>query len=341
MSFLQGTIDFFTGARSSHMGSYQYVKHAGIRNGKSMSGAKLWAEIEADELTATETNLFSAEERILRAVAKDVGAYFPDCSPVLEMGTGTPNAFRKKTLLIMMALRSTEYICVDESSEFLNSLATNKALSGFKVRPILDDFFEGQNLYFDDPERDALVCMFGSTIGNIVAPLSEAPPKDALIEHLAMIAHAVNRGGLLVSFDADMDGDRITAFYGRQALFQLNTFFRMAEELPIKGGFDPYAFEYKPMWFAQSGTLAHMAIVTRDMSFDLGGKKIFLAAGQHLHMKNSFKFSPAFFSDCCEKAGFEVLKTWRDPSQTHVCLLKKRTQAIILPHQESLLAVNF
>ncbi len=328
MSFLGGSIDFFTGTRSSHMGSYQYVEHAGTRNGKSMSGAKLWAEIEAEELKATETNLFSAEERILRSVAKDVGAYFPDCSPILEMGTGTPNAFKKKTLLIMMALRSTEYICVDESSEFLKGLISNKALSRFKVRPILDDFFEGDKLYFDDPERDALICMFGSTIGNIVAPLGDAPPRDALIAHLSMIAQTINKGGLLVSFDADMNGEKVAAFYARQALFQLNTFFRMAVELPIKGDFDPYAFEYKPMWFAQSGTLAHMAIVARDMSFELGGKSISLVAGQKLHMKNSFRFSPAFFSDCCESAGFEILKTWRDPSLTNVYLLKKKTVAV-------------
>ena len=47
MSFLQGSLDLFTGKRSGHMGSYQYVDHAGMRDGVSMSGAKLWAEVEA------------------------------------------------------------------------------------------------------------------------------------------------------------------------------------------------------------------------------------------------------------------------------------------------------
>ncbi len=331
MSFLQGSIDLFTGRRCAHMGSYQYVDHKGMRNGQSLSGAKLWAEIEALELSSGDTNLFRSEERLLQKVAAEIYHFLPEGTPILEMGTGTPNAFRRKTLLIMMALRSIEYICVDESRAFLEQLVSNKALSKFKVKPILDDFFNGDKCYFDEQDRDVLTCMFGSTIGNIVAPLSDAPPKEALTQHLSLIAQAMNRGRLLVSFDGDCNGEKIKAFYTKQALFQLNTLYRMAAELPIKGNFDPDAFAYEAKWQLSSGQLSHMAFVQKDMAFNIGGTEIFLKEGQCLHMKNSFKFSPAFFTECCEQAGFRVEKLWSDPSLTHVCLLKKRVHVMENP----------
>lgn len=327
MSFLQGSIDLFTGKRSSHMGAYQYADHSGTRNGKNMSGAKLWAEIEAGEINATETNLFSAEERLIRTIGREIGDHFPFHSSILEMGTGTPNAFKKKTLLIMMALRSTEYICVDESAEFLNILSTDKALASFKVHPILSNFFEGDELYFDKPNKDALICMFGSTIGNIISPLSEKAPKQALIEHLSTIAKSISKGGLLVSFDTDTDGKKVKDFYNRQEAFQLNTFFRMEAELPISGDFDPNGFTYQANWIQSSGTLAHMAVASRDMTFTIGGKELSLAAGQSLHMKNSFKYSKSFFEECASEAGLEVIEKWQDDSPTCMFLLNVPEQA--------------
>ncbi len=340
MSFLQGSIDLFSGRRVSHMGSYQYVAHAGKRDGKSMSGAELWAEIEAAELNSNDPNLFSAEETLLRKVSQEIEHQLPAGTPVLEMGTGTPNAFRKKTQLIMRAIHSNEYICVDESRAFLNELIASTALSGINVYPIEDDFFEGDPSYFNDIERDALICMFGSTIGNIVAPLNNQLPERALIEHLNTMAHAINNGYLLLSFDANQNGEKIVFFYEKQELFQLNTFYRMAAELPIQGNFDPQAFEYEATWIPSLGQLAHMAVVTRNMDFTLVDTKISLRKNQRLHLKNSFKFTPAFFEHCCSKAGLDVIKSWTDESLTHVYLLGKQPHITVLPQQTLLTSLR-
>ncbi len=325
MSFLQGSLNFFTGSRAAHMGSHQYVDHAGKRNGRSVSGAKLWAEIEVQELNSSDSNLFSAEEHLLRRVAREIHDFLPEGIPAVELGPGTPNAFRKKMLLIMMALRSVEYICADASQAFLNDIARNKALSGFAVRPILDDFFESSDCYFDDDERSSLVCLLGGTIGNIVAPISDCVPEVALVSHLSRLAKKNHDGWLLVSCNSNCDGDEIKAYYNNHTLFHLNIFDRMAAELPIDGDFDPCAFAYEPLWIPSSGQLAHMAVVMRNMDFVLSGNPLSLKKGQKLHIKNSFKFLPSFFSLCCSRAGLDVVKTWTDSSLTNVFLLKKRS----------------
>lgn len=331
MTFFHGSVDFLRGKRSAHMGSHQYVDHAGLREGRSVSGAKLWAEIEANELKSTDPNLISSEEKLLRTVSREIHRFIPEGAAILEMGTGTPNAFLKKTLLIMMALRSTDYICVDESQAFLSDLVSSQALARFKVKPILDDFFDSDTSYFDDEDRSALICMFGSTIGNIVAPLSKYKPEEALVSHLYSMAQKICDGWLLVSFDSNQNGEEIRSYYNNHTFFHLNVFDRMAVELPIIGDFDPCAFSYEPLWIASSGQLAHMAVVQRDMDFTMGRERVSLKKGQALHLKNSFKFSPSFFSWCCLRAGLAVVKMWADPSGAHVCLLKKQASAMRLP----------
>lgn len=50
MTFLKDSISLFTGKSVAHMGAYQYSDHRGIdKFGRSMSGARLWAEAESPE----------------------------------------------------------------------------------------------------------------------------------------------------------------------------------------------------------------------------------------------------------------------------------------------------
>jgi uncharacterized SAM-dependent methyltransferase len=323
MSFLQGSLDLFTERRVSHMGSYQYVSHAGARNGQSMSGAKLWADLESKELNSDRTNLFSAEEILLDKVAHGINDFIPSQTPILELGPGTLEAFSKKTLPIIKAVRTTECIFVDESRSFLNDISTCKDLKGIQSKLIEDDFLEGDFCYRED-DTNTLACLFGSTISNILSPVLDASPRTSLTDTLRKLAHTINNGWLLISFDANQNGKEIENFYTRQALFQLNVFYRMAVELPVDSDFDPSAFTYKAEWNASSGQLAHIAVVEHAQNFMLGNQQIRLRKGQKLHLKNSYKFHPGFFEECCIQANLGIVKSWSDYSDAKVYLLQKQ-----------------
>jgi len=323
MSFLQGSFDLFRGCRVSHMGSYQYVDHAGRRNGKSMSGAKLWAELELASLTPNAENLFNAEELLLERVAKNINQYLPSGTSLLELGPGTSNAFKKKTLPIIRALGSEKCILVDESNAFLKAISSDQALNDVDTSFIEDDFLEDNYCYYPNEEGEALVCLFGSTIGNILSPRSDDLPSAALVSTLRQLSQTIGRGWLLISMDSNQDGAAVKEFYERQSLFQLNVFYRMAVELPLSAGFDPAAFGYEAQWNSHSGQLAHMAIANRDMRFKLGNQEIVLHEGQRLHLKNSYKFKPEFFEHCCALANLEIMHSWSDSSGSQVYLMKK------------------
>lgn len=319
MTFLASTIDWFLGKRASHMGPDQYVAHAGMRDGVPTSGALLWA-LSENKTVSSSGNMVNAETALLQRVARDIGDLLPVEIPIVELGPGTPTAFKNKTLPIARALGSRTCILVDESMAFLKQIAAaNDVDKTLTLQPLADDFFENEEAYFHE---EALVCSFGSTISNFLGPLSPESPQAVLVNGLSKLACAAEKGWMLIAFDSDHDSERIRSFYKAQALFQLNIFDRMAAELPIKGEFDPAAFHYEPEWIESAGQLAHVAVVDRTMNFTLGGIDIVLQAGRRLHIKNSYKFRPAFFERCCALAGLDVVTSWSDDSPAKIYLLK-------------------
>jgi len=319
MTFLSSSIDWFLGKKSSHMGPYQYVDHAGQRDGQSTSGAMLWAACE-DKTLSAHGNMVNAETNLLRKVAETIDDYVPLHTTLVELGPGTPTAFKNKTLPLIHKLQTTNCVLVDESMAFLKQIIASDHLGKtLRIKSLVDDFFESEDNYFDDC---ALVCSFGSTISNFLGPISHEVPTSVLVNGLTRMAQAARNGWMLVAFDSDYDGKNLKSFYkGQQELFQMNIFDRMAAELSIEGDFDPKAFDYDPEWIPSSGQLAHIALVTRDMNFKMKGLPISLKKGQKLHLKNSYKYTPAFFEECCSKAGLEIVTSWSDESPSKIYLL--------------------
>jgi len=342
MGFLQDSIDLFTGTRVAHMGMHQYVDHAGVRDGKSMSGAKLWAEADAgreEQARTGNSNLVSAEQVLLHKVASEIRDYLPDGLPVVELGPGTVSAFKKKTLPIVQALGSYECTLIDGSAAFLRNIAAANLPTGISIKPIEDDFWEGKHCYLEN-EEPSLLCMFGSSVTNIITPLSDDLPENALISGLTGLVQAIREGWMLVSFYADQDGDRLKDYYAKLALFQLNIFDRMAVQLPVDERFDPKAFDYEAEWRPRSSQLAHMAVVNRDIQFTMAGRNFFLYEGQRFHLKNAYKFRPEFFEACCARIGLDVVKAWSDQSSAKVYLLKKLPQLVAQTSDFSLLKAS-
>jgi len=122
MKFLKDSLSFFLGKRSSHMGLYQYEAHPGSCQGKSMSGASLWEQIENAETHKENATIFSSEEALIQTLVGELMRYIPLGTPLVEMGIGTPRAVKRKALPIMNALFTTDYVCVDASCAFLQNL---------------------------------------------------------------------------------------------------------------------------------------------------------------------------------------------------------------------------
>jgi uncharacterized SAM-dependent methyltransferase len=327
MTFLQASLDLFTGARVGHMIGDHYVAHAAKRNGKSMSGPALWAEAERAREAAANSNLVSAEQKLLQQVVRDIAHLIPAGTHVVELGPGTLSAFTKKTLPVIRALGTTDVTLVDGSAFFLKDILTSNVAPDLHLQGIEDDFFTGAQPYRDSETPD-LVCSFGSTISNVIAPQSDESPTNALLGSLTQFSQAIGPGWLLIGFDSSQNGNAHKAYYEAASAFFLSVFYRMAAELPISGAFDPAGFTYQADWNPSSGQIAHIAVVNHDMQFTLAGRKIFLYEGQKFHMKNSYKYRPEFFEACCARVGLDIAAAWSDASPARIYLLQKRPHLI-------------
>lgn len=310
--FLRDSLALFEGRRVAHMGPHQYADHAGRRAGISMAGARLWTQAEAEREAAHQSGLANkhgAELDLLAMVAGDLARSVPRGTTVIELGPGTPRAFRRKTLPILRAVGAPRCVVVDRSAAFLRGIAAAVAEGEPPVIAVEDDFFASRGPYHGG-SSPALVCSFGGTISNLIAPLSDEFPQALLAETLAAFARAVSSGWLLTAFDADQRDEDVVAYYAAHADFQMNVFYRMAVELPIAGDFDPDAFVYRPSWRPAAGQLAHMAEAQRAMTFTLGGAAISVQAGQAFHLKNSFKIQPALFEASSRVAGLRLEQVW-------------------------------
>jgi uncharacterized SAM-dependent methyltransferase len=139
-------------------------------------------------------------------------------------------------------------------------------------------------------------------------------------------------GYLLVSMDCNLDGELNKKLYNepRHKLFGVNHLFRMAEELPLVG-FDPYGFEYLPVWHKHCGLLAHTVCATKDQSFDMGKDgeiHVSIKHGEIFHYNNSFKYRSDFFESCAEKAKLRIVRQWQGKSTIKLYLFHVAPQRV-------------
>ena len=320
------------------MGPDQYEAHSGQHDGHSTSGPVMWAKTESSEVGNTDGNIFNAEEHLIETkVRHELPEYVPEGVRVVELGPGTFAAFRKKTLLIIRALKGKTCTIVDKSHAFLESIYGSKAQLGMEnLERVEDDFFQPQRCY-NDNDDEALVTLLGSTLGNMLGPLRDELPETALVNALENVANATRKGWLLVSIDTDQDGDRVQNYYKKQEEFQLNIFDRLIAEGLVDGRFKRDAIKYDTEWRPSSGQLGHIAVIKRKLKFALAGMEIALRKNERLHLKNSFKFKPEFFEKCCGIAGLELVKVWSDNSTTQIWLLKKKQITVRLEKRPHLL----
>jgi uncharacterized SAM-dependent methyltransferase len=329
--FLLDSVALLQGTRTSHMGVHQFADHRATRYGMPMSGAFLWQEIERNHRAYY---IPTIEREMIAAVAGKVNRYVPRGTPFVDLGPGTLKTVAEKSVPFLGAVQSDVYVPIDTSIKFCSEAGSvvRKHLPQVRVVPSFENFFSDHA----EPacDRPALAFLGGITIANIEAPLSKEPPRAQLIRHLRNLARITNGGWLLASTDANQDEAENRAMYFENALIEVNHLFRMAEELPLTG-FEPYGFEYDPLWIAESSQLAHTAIATKDMSVTVCSPYwsgvIDIPTGTRLHLKNSFKYRDEFFTSCAESAGFSVMEKWGHPRKPmRLMLLRAATTAY--PH---------
>jgi L-histidine N-alpha-methyltransferase len=260
---------------------------------------------------------------ILTDHAADIGAAVGPGRAVIEFGSGSS----AKTPLLLRAIAPAAYVPVDISAEFLQhaAAALSADFPGLPVLPVAADFTTPFRLPATVAAMPKLGFFPGSTIGNL------AP--HAAIDLLRSFAATLGADSwLVIGIDLapgpGKSAATLEAAYDDAqdvtAAFNLNLLHRINREL---GGTIAVAdFVHRAVWNAVLGRIEMHLVAVRDTAFEAAGQRFSLAAGEHIHTENSYKWTlpearlmarasgwvPSH--DWCDAAGRFSLHLWqRDP----------------------------
>lgn len=259
---------------------------------------------------------------ILTDHAADIGTAVEPGRAVIEFGSGSS----AKTPLLLRAIAPAAYVPVDISAEFLQHAAA--ALSwdfpGLPVLPVAADFTAPFRLPAGVAAMPKLGFFPGSTIGNL------AP--HAAIDLLRGFAGTLGADSwLVIGIDLapgpGKSAATLEAAYddaqGVTAAFNINLLHRINREL---GGTIAVAdFSHRAVWNADLGRIEMHLVAVRDTAFEAAGQRFRLAAGEHIHTENSYKWTLPEARLMARASGWEPVAGWTDADDRFSLHLWRRT----------------
>lgn len=242
-----------------------------------------------------------------------------DSEPLLlfELGSGHS---RKVRHLLEHLPPGSHFVSIDISGDYLVEHAKRLALTypHIGVTAICADFLQEIPLPPALQAFERRMAFFpGSTIGNF-----EPHTQVAILRNVHKL---LSKGGrLVIGVDRKNPAPVLEAAYndkaGITAAFEMNLLSRMNRELGTD--FDPNGFHYRGYYNPEKGRVEMYLVSEREQVVQFDGQRFHFAAGERLHVENSYKYEPEEFATQVAKAGFTLARTLRDSGKRfHVYLL--------------------
>jgi len=255
--------------------------------------------------------LTRAERQILTRHADEIVASIPECRTLIELGSGSAEKTRKIIEALMRKQRELLFIPVDISASALeeSSRSLLQSYPSLTIRAYAADYFDGLAAIKPLDGGPALVLFLGSNIGNF--------EQAEAVTFLRAIRSVLRKEDALL-LGADLKKDRATleAAYndslGVTRAFIVNELARINRELG--GNFDLWAFGLRSVYNEKAGCVEVYLESLRSQSVTIRrlDLTISFAAGERMHMENSYKYSVDDLSRLATESGFELTSTWLD-----------------------------
>ncbi|MES2326929.1 MAG: L-histidine N(alpha)-methyltransferase [Pseudomonadota bacterium] len=257
--------------------------------------------------TRTETGL-------LRDILPKLAATVPKGSVVVEFGAGSAT----KTPLLLEAISPSAYVPVDISGDYLEHSAAElqQRFPRLEVIPVVADFARPFSLPGGMAALPRLGFFPGSTIGNFVPSTA----TDLLRQFRALLGAGAQ---LLIGMDRVKPVDRLIAAYddpeGVTAQFTLNILTRVNRELD--GDIPVDAFRHEARWNDILSRIEIHLVATRDVGFNISGRRFAFARGSSIHIENSHKYGQRGARLLLLAGGWTPVAEWSDGNQDFSIIL--------------------
>jgi L-histidine N-alpha-methyltransferase len=246
---------------------------------------------------------------ILRANADEIAERAGPAAQMIELGG--VNSLKARILLDKLEAPAA-YIPVDISREHLraSAAAIHAEKPGLEVLAVCADYTQPL-LLPEAPGAGMRLGFFpGSTIGNL-------QPDEAIVFLAAWAERLGSGAAMVVGVDLRKDASILEPAYddaqGVTAAFTKNLLARANRELGAD--FDLDAFAHRARYDAVHGRIEiHLESLTEQV-VHLQGAALPFAAGERIHVEDSYKYSLDGFRGIARAAGFRPAAVWTDPDQ--------------------------
>lgn len=254
-----------------------------------------------------EYGLTRADNRLLRAHAREIAAMFHAPPVVTELGSGTG----QKSRVVLEAIGARpRYYPIDVSADAL-AACSQELVDVADVFPVCGSYLDGlARVTAQRREGETLLVLFlGSTIGNfervcarefLLELRDRLQPGDAFLLGADLVKPA---GQLIAAYD---DPTGVTA------AFNLNLLGRVNRELD--SGFDLRAFEHEARYNAPERRIEmHLrSTVDQTVAIGLANITVRFSKDETIWTESSHKFERTELDGMAAEAGFSVRATWVD-----------------------------
>lgn len=260
--------------------------------------------------TRTETGILTAHAaRIGRLVG-------PRQHVVVEFGAGSAT----KTPLLLDAIWPAAYVPIDISGEFLHESCETLAARypDLPIHPVEADFSQPTTLREEIGAYPRLGFFPGSTLGNM-EPM-------AATDLLRSMRETMGAGSLLlIGLDRIKDEATLVSAYddaqGVTAAFNLNLAARINAEL---GGSIPLdALEHRAIWNDDRARIEMHIAATRDIAFEVCGRRFTMAQDETIHTENSHKYDPRSADTLLLAGGWAPIQGFGDAEDKFMVILAR------------------
>ncbi|NQX93875.1 MAG: L-histidine N(alpha)-methyltransferase [Erythrobacter sp.] len=255
-----------------------------------------------------------AETEILKAHGSDFAEMIGEGRAVVEFGSGSS----VKTPLVLDAISPAAYVPLDISGDFLRASAKELGAKfpSLPVHPVEADFMRRVELPEAVKGLPKLGFFPGSTIGNMVARTA--------VDLLRSMRETLGVGSkLLIGMDLIKASDALIAAYddaaGVTAEFNLNLARRINRQL--KGTIPVEDLLHEARWNDEHARIEMHLVATRDMTFEVAGRRFVMAKGESLHTENSHKFSRRTSYTLLLAGGWDPQARWLDSKERFSLML--------------------
>jgi L-histidine Nalpha-methyltransferase len=256
-----------------------------------------------------------AEREIFVARADEIIASAGDGQLSLyELGAGTAS---KTGLLLRAAVRrqgKVGYHAIDISGSALDDAKQSLEgdIPGVSIQPIVADYTDGlENVALGQRQlgERRLFLYIGSSIGNFEMPFAlrilrdvrrQLLPGDSLLLGADLVK---DRHVLLQAYD---DAAGVTAAFNKNVLVRINR--------ELGSNFNPQLFRHRARWNEECSRIEmHLeSLITQIVFVPALDLQVRLGRAETIHTENSYKFTDEQVNGLLGRAGFNVIRLWKD-----------------------------